>query len=142
MLSIKDRIELHKLNKKLRKLQRLYDADIKKAEEERKSRNDIEAIIAEKYGVCREYEFDIDKIQTRYLLNKARSLYINIPEKTDEKVWLNEWGYYILTEHGKSLLNRKIRVQRKGKSEFLIKIITAFLMLVGVLTSLITILRK
>jgi hypothetical protein len=58
------------------------------------------------------------------VLNKARSLYINIPEKTDEKVWLNEWGYYILTEHGKSLLNREIRVQRQGKSEFLIKIIT------------------
>ena len=107
MLSIKDRIELHKLNKKLRKLQRLYDADIKKAEKEGKSRNDIEAIIAEKYGVCREYEFDIDKIQTRDLLNKARSLYINIPEKTDEKVWLNEWRVLYLNRTWKILAKSK-----------------------------------
>lgn len=142
MLSIKDRLHLYKHKKKLRKLKGAYETDIKKAEKEGKKLDDIEAIIAEMRGCCRDDEFEIEKIYTRKLTSKARKFHIYIPDRRDEKIWENEFGTYILTDHGKSTLSKQIKAQRREEYEFIIKIILILIGLIGALTGLVAVMNK
>lgn len=142
MLSIKDRLHLYKHNKKLRKLKGAYETDIKKAEKEGGKLDDIEAIICEMRGCCRNDEFEIEKIYTRKLTSKARKFYIELPDRRDEKIWENEFGTYILTDHGKSTLSKQIKAQRREEYEFIIKIILVLIGLIGALTGLVALMNK
>ena len=142
MISIRDRIDLHRLRKNLRKLRGAYEDDIKKAEKEGKKRVDIQAIFAEMNGCCRNDEFEIEKILTRELTNKARKYYIELPDRNDEKIWENEVGYYILTDHGKSTLSKQIKAHLREDYEFIFKVISVLIGLIGALTGLVAVINK
>lgn len=142
MISIRDKIKLCSLTKKLRDLKRAYEDDIKKAKNDGESRDDIEQIIAEMRGSCRGTELEIEKIYTKKLIGKARKYSIEIPDKTNEKIWENEFGAYFLTEHGKSFLGKQIKKGQREHYDLIIKIISLLIGLVGALTALATILIK
>lgn len=138
MISLKDKLHLYRLKKKLRKLRGEYEADIKKAKKDGKKRDDIEGIIAEMFGCCRDDEFEIEKIITRDLLRQAQKYYIELPDRKDEKIWENDFGSYILTDHGKSIISKQIKAHRREDYELIIKIISALIVLVGVLMAVIS----
>ena len=142
MISIKDRIHKNRLKKNLRKLREAYEADIKKAEKEGKKRVDIQAIFAEMDGCCRNDEFEIEKILTRELTNKARKYYIELPDRNDEIFWENGFGYYILSDHGKSTLSKQIKAHRREDYEFIFKIISVLIGLIGALIGLVAVINK
>lgn len=142
MLSIKDRLNFYKNKKALRKLRETYQADIKRAKKDGKKANDIGAIVAEMHACCRDNEFEIEKIYTRKLTNKARQLYIEIPGLNDENFWENEIGFHILTDHGKSVLNKRIKAQRREDYEFWIKIILVLIGFIGALTGLVAVISR
>lgn len=142
MISLKDKLHLYRLKKKLRKLRGEYEADIKKAKKDGKDRGVIEGIIAEMYGCCRDDEFEIEKIITRDLISKSRKYFIELPDRNDEKIWENYFGSYILTDHGKSTINKQIKAHRREDYEFVIKIIFVLIGLIGTLTGLMAVINK
>lgn len=142
MLSIKDRIQLDKHRKKLRKLKSVYEAEIKKAEKEGRKRTDIQSIIDEARAHCADDEFEIEKIETRELVDKARKLHIELSKYHNEDVWQNVFGYYILTGRGRSILSRQIKVQQRENYRFVIEIISILIGLIGALTGLLAVVGK
>ena len=142
MLSLKDKIRLFKLKRSIQKLRGEYEADIKKAQKEGKSQEHIDGIIAEMFGMCRDDEFEIEKIITKELRSKAQKYYIELPDRNDEKIWENNYGSYILTEHGKSTISKQIKVHRREDYEFIIKILSVLIGLIGALTGLIAVINR
>lgn len=142
MISLTDKLHLYRLKKKLRKLRGEYEADIKKAKKDGKSQDEIEDIIAEMFGCCEDDEFEIEKIITKELIHKARKYYIELPDRKDENIWKNNFGSYILTDHGKSIISKQIKVHRREDYEFIIKIISVLIGLVGALTGLIAVINR
>ncbi|MFO7607046.1 MAG: hypothetical protein R6W72_12195 [Desulfurivibrionaceae bacterium] len=134
MLSLNDKIRLFRLKRSIQKLRGEYEADIKKANKEGKDQNYIDDIIAEMFGMCRDDEFEIEKIITKDLKNKAQRYYIELPDRKDEKIWENNFGSYIFSEHGKAIISKQIKVHRREDYEFLIKILSVLIGLIGVLT--------
>ena len=75
MISFKDKYTLFKLKRRLQKLREGYKADIKKAQKDGKDRKDIEIIIGEMFGVCKDDEYEIEEIITKDLKRKAEKIF-------------------------------------------------------------------
>ena len=142
MISLKEKLHLYRLMKKLRKLKGEYEADIKKAKKDGKDRDYIKGIIAEMYGCCQYDEFEIEEIITRELIRKARKYYIELPDRKDEKIWENNFGSYILTDHGKSIISKQIKAHQREDYEFVIKISAVLIGLIGALTGLMAVMNR
>lgn len=142
MISLKDKYHLFKLKKRLQKLRGEYEADIKKAKKDGRDQEYIKNIIAEMFGVCRDDEFEIEKIITKDLKRKAQKYYIELPDRGDEKIWENYFGTYILTDHGKAIISKQIKAHRREDYEFIIKIISILIGLIGALTALIAVINR
>ena len=66
----KDRIELHKLNTKIRALEKFYHGLAKDAEKESKSRDEIDNIYGEMFAERDPYKFDLNLLKSKILIKE------------------------------------------------------------------------
>ena len=142
MISFKDKYHLFKLNRRLQNLRGEYKAIIKKAKKDGKDQRHINGILAEMFAVCRDDELEIEQIITKDLKRKAQKYYIELPDIADEKIWENDFGTYIFSDHGKAIISKQIKAHRREDYEFIIKIVSVLIGLIGGLTGLIAVINR
>ena len=139
---VKDRIELHKLNTKVRALEKFYWRLAKNAEKEGKSRNEIDNI----YGQMREerypYELDLNLLKSKTLMKKASKYNLPLPNKDEKELWEKTFNYSYLTDKGRFIVNKAIRKESKERRDAVIQFITVVTGLIGVLIGLIAVLKN
>ena len=140
-LNIKEKTELNKLNKSIRKTQWLYDKDIKQARKEKKPREEIEELVAARYGECQLDEYEIEVIKSRQLTRKAYKLNLPLPSWSDSEYWTQTYyGGYILTQNGKHKVTKLIRQEWKERIEVPVQFITVLIGLGGVIIAILALL--
>ena len=134
--------QTHKIIKEISNNDKFYG---KKIEEEKKkctTKDEIGKLYAEWRGVNDGPETELKVAMTRYLTAKATKYNVPIPEKSNEELWEDYFGYQFLTEKGHFELNKTIRQELKERLEIWIPIITALTGLIGVFIGLISILAR
>ena len=138
----KDKLELKRTRIKLKDEERPYIEALKKAKIDGKSQNEIDMLFSEMRGVCQQYEFDVNLLESRHLLNLARKLYLPIPDYEDENMYDRVFDYLILNEKGKLHLRNNIRKEKRERADILLKRVSIFIGLIGALTGLIAVWKK
>ena len=138
----KDRIELNKLNTKIRALEKFYHGLAKDAEKEGKSRDEIDNIYGEMFAERDPYKLDLTLLKSNILMKKAFKYNVPLPDRNNKELWEKTFHYSYLTDKGRFVVNKLIREELKEKHDSVTQIITALAGLIGVLIGLITILKS
>ena len=139
---IKDRIELHKLNTKVRVLEKFYCGLAKNAEKEGKSRNEIENIYGQMFQERDPYKLDLNLLKSKILTKKASKYNVPLPDRDKKELWGTTFDDSYLTDKGRFIVNKAIREELKERLNTFTQIITVLAGLIGVLIGLITVLKN
>lgn len=100
---------------------------------------EIERLHHEKDEVIYRIEESLSDIEDKLLIDKARSLYIDLPSLADKNIWeLHRDSEIIhhLTVNGKFYLNREIRKEKKERQEMGLSWLKTLVPIIGALTGL------
>lgn len=139
---VKDRIELHKLNTKVRALEKFYCGLAKNAEKEGKSRNEIEDIYGQFFAERDPYKLDLYLLKSNILTKKASKYNVPLPDRDKKELWGTTFGYSYLTDKGRFIVKKAIREEKKERWVAVNQIITPLVGLIGVLIGLIIVLKN
>ncbi len=138
----RDRWDLNRANKALRDEERLCLLAVKNAKKAGKTKKEINEIYTEMNGVCQEYRFDVDVIESMRLIKLANKLNLPVPAFKDELMWEKDGRYRILSKKGKIHLKNLIRKENRERVDIFVKIASMIIGLLGAFAVLITILKS
>jgi len=98
-----------------------------------------ERLHVERDEVLYRIEESLSDIEDKLLIDKARSLYIDIPSLLDENIWelyRDSEILHHLTVNGKFYLNREIRKEKKERQEMALSWLKTLVPIIGALTGL------
>lgn len=104
--------------------------------------------IAAYFHECEEPQSGIDRLETKYLKDKARSLGIEFPKQSDREWWEEDQfrGGHCLTEIGKMRLEKFIRQERWDRTKRILEVsavvITALTGLLGALIGVLSLYKN
>jgi len=110
----KDRLALYKAKKDLKEQERSYQKYLKNAKKEGKDREEIRGIHSEAQGVFQEYQHEVDILDSRQLVKRARKLHLPVPDYDDKEKWESDHGYHFLSESGRIHLVNIIRKEKRA----------------------------
>jgi hypothetical protein len=139
---VKNQIELHKLNTKVRALEKFYWGLAKNAEKEGKSRNEIDDIYGNFFTESYPYRLDLNILKSNILTHKAYKYNVPLPDRNKKELWETTFNNTYLTDKGRFIVNKAIREELKERRNAVTQIITALAGLIGVLIGLITALKN
>jgi hypothetical protein len=149
---LKHSFHLHRLQRKKRGIESLYDADISRARAENKDKDEIDILISERFLFLDEVDDEIITAHSRYFVEEAQNLLVPVPEfKTIDGEWEESRidGRWRLTKHALADLRSAVRREKKERREhwqaWLASVSSAIGMvigLVGVTIALLSFLEK
>ena len=141
---LKFRSALKKLSTQKEKIEEAYSKDIRKARQEKKTRDEIGGIISGEMFEAGMVQEEIDILITNYLRAKANRLLVPIPEY-DKKMWTecNKISQQkVLTTRGINTLKSAIRKEYRERFELPSIVATLLIGIIGAATGLIAILKN
>jgi hypothetical protein len=139
---VKNRIELHKLNTKVRALEKFYWGLAKDAKKEGKGRNEIDDIYGNFFSELGPYRLDLYLLKSSILTIKASKYNVPLPDRDKKELWGTTFDDSYLTDKGRFIVNKAIREELKERLNTFTQIITVLAGLIGVLIGLITVLKN
>ena len=139
---VKNRIELHKLNTKVRALEKFYWGLAKDAKKEGKGRNEIDDIYGNFFSELGPYRLDLYLLKSSILTIKASKYNVSLPDRDKKELWGTTFDDSYLTDKGRFIVNKAIREELKERLNTFTQIITVLAGLIGVLIGLITVLKN
>jgi hypothetical protein len=137
----KYRHKLYQINRKLDKIDKLYEKDFKRLKKE-KNKEEFERVLAEWSGVAAEYETEKEIVQTKYFMRIAYRLNVHSPDILNPELWEESyWGKH-LSDKARFELNKAIRQEKKERREGWVQIVTLFIGLVGTFIGLVSVWNK
>jgi hypothetical protein len=138
---IKDKIELFKLYRKIRKVENYYLRKIEEAGRAGKSYDECDVIALQMFSEKRDYEVQIKSILSSALIRRACRLNVPIPDFDDGEKWDGKRKDF-LSDIGRREVGKAVRKELKERIDVLIPIITAITGLIGVVIGLIAVIKK
>jgi hypothetical protein len=139
---IKYQLELAKLFKQKKSIHDTFTKEIHSAQNEGKSRKEIDSIEAEAYFERRWIDENISILVTDYLIRNANRRFVPVPSRDENGMW-EECDIvskrYVLTNAGISKLQTSLRLDNKERNEIALKILAAITGIIGAATGLLAV---
>ncbi len=143
---LRDHLTLYRLSRELDKTRRSYGRFIREAETEKKSREDIGALIDEMRMECQYPQLEVDKFTTHRLLKTADRLLLPRPSYDYKSMWDTDNAQYgyprLLTHEAMKIIRRNIRRERRERAEYYLKWVVPIIGIIGALTGLIAVWKR
>ena len=142
---LKYRAKLAKLFRQKEAIRNAYADDIRKAQKEGKSREDIQSIEHSSYFEESMVDEEILILATDHLISKARRRFVPIPPHETEGMWERcdtISNRYVLTSKGISDLRSSLRKEQKEQVELMVLILAILTGIVGAVTGLVAVIMK
>lgn len=137
--------KLKKLHSALDKTSRCYKRLIREAKERGDSPEELGGLGAEGTGESMGIKYEIDLLETSYLLKQAERLMLPTPDLREKEMWEKgpfTAGRSVLTASGISYLRKSIRQEQKERRDKYIPWIIAISGLIVVLTGLFAVILR
>jgi hypothetical protein len=110
-----------------RKVRAVFRKERKRAEKQKKSRDEIESIISSEMFEIDMVDDDIETLEHRYLTDRARELFIPVPKFGVGVAWMESriTGRHRLSNQALWRLRSAIRTERKERREGVVEWISA-----------------
>lgn len=139
--SLKHKRVLKRFDSWEKKIETKYDEEIKRAQSEKKEREEIESIKHSKFFEILKNDQERSEFLTGYLIKKANRYVIPIPKHDDEQMWdEGQMGYRFLTYEGINNLRSEIRREEKERRDAFLSWIPPITGLIGTMIGLAAIL--
>jgi hypothetical protein len=139
--TIKYKMKINKLNKKMDKVNDVYRNLISKENDRNKRHELMSEASAEIFPI----ESEIRQSMSKYLINEAEKLIIPLPELNDKEFWEDDLKYFtknILTNKGIAQIRSQIRNEKKERSDQYLPWLVLIIGLLGAATGFLSIILK
>jgi hypothetical protein len=142
--NIKDRINIYKNKKTIRKIESEYYKDIKKIEQRKGDAKEISKIMTEISSETHWYRDNINFYESQILIRTAKKLTIPLPKYNKSNINDEFWETIgdtggILKDKGKYILTKMIRAEKKEIRDAWMSHVTIIIGLIGTLIGLISV---
>lgn len=133
--------ELLKKRRELSKLNRFFDAEMKKAKEEKKSSDAIDTLRKSIMADIEYIEEEIKILISQSLVRKAERLLLPVPSYYDSNIWVsgNVTGRWFLKPGGITELRSIIREETSARRKAFLEWINPFIGIIGATTGLLAV---
>jgi hypothetical protein len=142
---LKYRAKLAKLFRQKEAIRNAYADDIRKAQKEGKSREDIQSLEYSSYFEESMVDEEISILATDNLIRKARRRFVPIPSHKADGMWEQcdtISKRYVLTSRGISELRSSLRKEQKEQVELVVMILAILTGTVGAVTGLVAVIMN
>ena len=141
----KYRAKLAKLFRQKERLRAAFAADIRKAQKDSKSREDIQSLEHQSYFEESMIDEEIAILATDNLIRKARRRFVPIPSHDTDGMWEQcntISNRYVLTDQGISQLRSSLQKERKEHAEIVVMVLAVLTGIIGAVTGLVAVIMK
>lgn len=142
---LKYRAKLAKLFSQKEAIRNAYADDIRKAQKEGKSRDDIQSLEHSSHFEESMVDEEISILATDNLISKARRRFVPIPSHETEGMWDQcdtISNRYVLTSKGISEVRSSLRKEQKEQIELAVMILAILTGIIGAITGLVAVIMK
>lgn len=142
---VRFRWQLSKLQRSLRRIDRIFEKNIQTAHRENKHGQDVNKIREERHWETSLIDDEISILVTRYLLGRANRKFLPHPSHDEDKGYWNDahqLGSRYLTSAGITELRRTLRAERADASGFWLSILSTLIGIIGALTGFVALLLQ